>query len=110
MGTKAKPQRPELGARVKASGYMVQYKSDASEHRSSNDSGVAHGWKRKNEPVEGVFFGVRYLQIIYWRHEYIGDEDYYPTNIVGRIRVYAIAISPYVVRYVLPRDVEVIDV
>ncbi len=94
--------RPKLGAAVKASGYMVRYES-----KGFNPDAGAIGWKRKLDPVEGVFFGVRRLQIGWWWTEFCGEGEQHLFKWAGYFTVYAIAINTRAVRYVLPRDVEV---
>ncbi len=104
---KAKASRPELGARIKASGYMVRYRPEIPDV----DTRITPiCWKRRRESISGIFFGVRRLSIG-WLFPEFNPEDgcFSKCRKVGSIQVYAIAVNRRAVRYVLPRDVEVIN-
>lgn len=112
---------PALGARLKASAYMVRYYTPTIWRE--DESGLPHlrhcvskpekgvwGWKRKRIAFDGVYIGLRRLKITWWSHfNQHGDEDRC-TKAAAYLTAYLVAYSPHAApRYVLPRDVEVLE-
>ncbi len=108
-------QHPDLGAKVRASGYMVPY-SSMKRWREQNpdadqwdapDNGVK-GLKRKAAPFEGVYVGMRVRKIKRWwvTDRGTSDERWHSTDtfLMLWLVAYDHRAKP---RYVLPRDVEV---
>jgi len=97
---------PELGASVKAIGYMVRY---ASPRCVSEPEHGAWGWKRRRTPFEGIYVGTRRLKVTWWWHinESAYEEEDHKTRAAAYLNVYLVAYSTRAcLRYVLPRDVE----
>ena len=116
-----RPPRPELGARVKASAYMVRHSTMQQWRANNPDAGIQdaplHGfrtWKRERKPFVGVFVGVRVMTIKQWRFTDVDtwDDDVHDRDFQKRITPITFWLIAYStrakLRYVLPWDVEVL--
>lgn len=98
----ATAQRPALGQRIAASGYMVRYLSPGC---GGYEQQGCHGWRRKTEPLSGAYVGMRRLVIGWWSPSMAEEDRGFSTiRPVGGIRVYAVAVNHQCIRYVLPGD------